>query len=71
MFLNKSVMFCSYKTYILVRILLASILLVVLEVLALDLVVLGFDFGFFVVDFLGRLGLGLALLGFGSCSRSR
>ena len=58
-------------TYILIRVLLTSILLIILEVLALDLVVLGFDFGFFVVDFLGRLGLGLALLGFGGCSRGR
>lgn len=63
-------MFCS-ATYILVRVLLASILLIVLKVLALDLVVFSFDFGFFVVDFLGRLGLGLALLGFGSCSHRR
>ena len=59
---------CS-STYILIRILLASVLLIVLEVFALDLVVLGFSFGFFVVDLLGRLGL--ALLGFGSCSHRR
>lgn len=59
------------KTYILIRILLASILLIVLEVLTLDLIVLSFDFGLFVVDFLGRLGLGLALLGFGSCAYRR
>lgn len=45
---------------------LASILLIVLEVLTIDLsIILGFDLDFFVVDFL-RL-LGLALLGFGSC----
>ena len=58
------------RTYIFVRILLPNVLLVVLEVFALDLIVvdLTFDF-FFIVDFLDRLGL--ALLGFRSCSHSR
>ena len=47
-----------------------SFALVVLKIFALDLVILSltFDF-FFVVDFLD--GLGLALLGFGSCAHSR
>jgi hypothetical protein len=55
-------------TYILVRVFLASVFLIVFEVFALDFVVFGFGFGFFVVDFFGWLGLGLALFGFGSCS---
>ena len=51
------------RTYILIRVLLASIRLIVLEVLSIDLLVV---LVLFVVDFLFGL-LCLAFLGFGSC----
>jgi hypothetical protein len=54
------------RTYILIRILLTSIRLIVLEILSVDLtVILAYDFFFVVLGFLGLFCL--ALLGFGSC----